>query len=239
MKKRKVMLLSIFMILLLSGCTGQYEVKINKDLSLEESFTIIGDERFSLTGYTPDSMFQILTNTYQDYYDSSDQNLFSNVNNDNKLMTSFQKSYSSLDNYKNSFYIKQIYEEGFTVTEKENMITLDSSGSLQNFWVLLPGDYEEELFSEVNISIQVPYVVGSHNADIVDKDHNIYTWIYDYQESDKTIHLSFNKDKEFVSSKSQLWQNIFIIASVVIVVGLVIYFGYRYYQKKNKEVNKI
>lgn len=239
MKKRKVMLLSIFMVLLLSGCTGQYEIKINKDLSLEESFTIIGDERFSLTGYTPDSMFQTLTNTYQDYYESKDYNLFSNINHDNKLKTSFQKNYSSLEDYKNSFYIKQIYEEGFTVTKKENIITLDSRGSLKNFWVLLPGDYEESLFDEVKISIHVPYVVGDHNADIVDKDHNIYTWIYDYQESNKTIHLNFNKDKEFVSNKNRLWQNIFMIASIVIVLGLGIYCGYRYYQKKNKEVNKI
>lgn len=239
MRKRKLTLLSIFTILLLSGCTGQYEIEINKDLSLEESFTIVGDERFSLTGYTPDSMFQILTETYQEYYDSNDKNLFSNTNNDNKLMTSFHKSYSSLDTYKNSFYIKQIYEEGISLTKEDHIITLTSNGNLKNFWVFLPGEYEDSLFSEIKISIKVPFVVTSHNADVIDKDNNIYTWIYDYQESSKSLTLSFNEEKEFVSDKSKLWQNILIIASIIIVLGLATYFGYKYYKKKDKEVNQI
>lgn len=237
--KKKYILLSIFVLLLLSGCKGNYNIEIKNDLSVSETFTINGDERFSLVGYTPSSMFNTLTNTYSDYYNSSDFNLYELTSDNNKLKINFKKDYSSLGDYKNSFYITKLYSGGLEITSKDGITTLKSNGNMDNFWVLLPGDYEDSLFEEVKISIKLPFKVESSNADVIDKDKNIYTWIYDYQESDKTINIAFSPDKKFVSSKFVIIKNILIILGILAILGLASYYGYKYYKKKNKEINEI
>ena len=58
-------LVILFLLLLLTGCTAQYNVSIDKDLNVLEKITVLGDERFEITGsYTVDSMYLALTNIY-------------------------------------------------------------------------------------------------------------------------------------------------------------------------------
>ena len=62
-------LVILFLLLLLTGCTAQYNVSIDKDLNVLEKITVLGDERFEITGsYTVDSMYLALTNNYDEIY---------------------------------------------------------------------------------------------------------------------------------------------------------------------------
>jgi len=63
----------VFCLFVLTGCDVNYNVTINKDLTIYENLEIIGDDRFKLTNeYTLDSLYETLKETYSELIQEGD-----------------------------------------------------------------------------------------------------------------------------------------------------------------------
>lgn len=231
-------LLILFLLLLLTGCTAQYNVSIDKDLNVLEKITVLGDERFEITGsYTVDSMYLALTNNYDEIYNIVKNNSINRYSNNNKLAVSGEKSYNNLKDFVLSDYIKILYSDGLSLKEDGNIITVSSDNLMNNFWLFLDDMDSDPLIEKLEIKIKLPFVVTNNNADEVDNKSNTYTWIYDQSSASKQINLEFDKERFFDGN------NIFItIVKYVfffLVIGSILYVGYKFLIKRGSKNNKI
>lgn len=234
----KKIFLTIIGLVLLTGCTANYDITINKDLTVEEKFEVIGDDRFKLTAdYTKDSMYDTLKETYSELITEGDlDNVKTKVVNNNLAITSNIK-YNNLSDFSKSKYIKKIYSDGLTVSTDNSVITIKSEDELDNFWLFVDGMEEDPLITKLKVSIKLPYQVIDNNASKVDKKTNTYTWEYDFQDYNKRLEITFDKNKEFVygvDTKKVIKYVIYIV--IILLIGFAIY---KIATSKNKNNNKI
>jgi len=221
-----------------TGCTAEYNVTINKDLTVSESIQVIGDDRFKLTNeYTVDSMYNALTNTYNEIYDIVKNNIINKTSIDNNLSVNGENTYASVKEFINSDYIKILYGDGLSMKTSGNVITLSTDNTVDNLWLFIEEMDEDSLISELNVNIKLPYLVTDNNADKVDDKNNIYTWEYDFNSYDKQILLEFDKSQSF--KKGIGFLTILKYVVVIAIIGVVGYFGYKLLGGLSNKNNKI
>lgn len=234
----KKIILSILGIILLTGCSANYDVEINKDLMVKEDLSIIGDDRFNITTeYTVDTMYNTLIETYSELINDGDLDNINKYSKNNNMAISVSKTYANLTDFGKSKYIKKIYADGLTVSTKKSIVSITSGTTLDNFWLFVNGMEEDPLIGKLNVNIKVPYVVTENNADKVDKKNNIFTWSYNFQDSSKSINLEFDKNREFVSgidTKKVIKYILYVIGILLIGFGI-----YKMTKNKNKKNNKV
>lgn len=236
MNKFKLFCLGI--ILLLTGCTAEYNVTINKDLKVEENVVVLGDDRFKITGsYTIDSIYNALINNYSDIYNIVKNNNINKYSDSGNLSASSEKSYNNLNDYVLSDYIKVLYSDGLSLKENGSVITIASDNLMDNFWLFLDDMDSDPLITELKINIKLPFVVTDHNADDVDEDSNTYTWVYNQNNASKQISIEFDKDRLFTEN------NILLIilkyGLFFLIIGVIVYFGYKILINNGNKNNKI
>lgn len=236
MNKFKLFCLGI--ILLLTGCTAEYNVTISKDLKVEENVVVLGDDRFKITGsYTIDSIYNALINNYSDIYNIVKNNNINKYSDSGNLSASSEKSYNNLNDYVLSDYIKVLYSDGLSLKENGSVITIASDNLMDNFWLFLDDMDSDPLITELKINIKLPFVVTDHNADDVDEDSNTYTWVYNQNNASKQISIEFDKDRLFTEN------NILLIilkyGLFFLIIGVIVYFGYKILINNGNKNNKI
>lgn len=234
-KKILCLVLSLF---LLTGCTISYDVTINKDFTVLEDMEIIGDDRFKIgDDYTIDSMFETLKETYFEIYQDGDLDNIKKYSKSGNMAISSNKTYSNLDEFANSNYVKKIYANGLKITSENNLITISSESGLDNFWLFVDGMEEDPIITNLKVSIKLPYIVTNNNADEVDDKTNTYTWIYSFHDYSKQINLEFDKNRLFTSGIDYLKIGKYILY----VVGLAFlgFIVYNITKSQNKKNNKI
>lgn len=233
--KKKIIAITII-VLCLTGCTCKYDITINEDLTFQESINLDGDKRFEITSdYTVDSMFDIVSNTYENYYDPQDKDKIIKSNNNGNLSLSLEKEYQNLKDINNSYYLKMLYQDGLTVTENRDKITITGNSLIKEFWLLTPQMDDEALIKELRLTIKLPYLVLENNADKVDKKNNTYTYIYNFDNEYKSLNLVFDKTVKYNYQENNYIIYIFIGVAIVIL-GIMIYL---FIKNKNKTNNNI
>lgn len=234
-KKTITLILSLF---LLTGCTINYDVTINKDLTVVENMEILGDDRFKIgSEYTVDTMYETLKETYSELHQDEDLDNIKKYSSSGNMAISSNKTYKNLEDFAQSKYIKKIYVDGLKIAKEKNLITISSDNNLDNFWLFVDGMEEEPIVTKLEVKIKVPYVVTKNNADQVDNKTNTYTWTYDFRDYSKRINLEFDKNRIFKTGIDYLK----IIKYILYIIGLSLlgYIIYRVIKLKNKKNNKI
>lgn len=232
------LIILIFALFFITGCTANYDVVINDDLTVSENIEIIGDSRFKVDGnYTIDSMYNTLKETYTELYENSDLENVSKFVKDGNMSISITNSYNDLDSFASSFVIKKIYSKGLDINKKQNIVGISSDNQLDNFWLFVDGMEEDPLITNLQVKIKVPFVVTKNNADKVDAKNNIFVWNYNYNDYSKKINLEFDKNRKFSSGIDFL--KIFKYVGLVVVlvgIGLVCF---KFIKNKSNKKNKI
>ena len=212
MKKNILLLLFIF---LLTGCTIDYNLEIEKNRLVENISGTVSKEEYELNEEYADAnkiynllftdQTPILNGT--DVYDKNIENTSDGVK--------YNFGYIYKNNYDKSRIINTCFEK-VDIREEDDYYYVDLSG---DFYCLYT--------NKINVNVKSNYVVIEHNADKV-KD-NTYTWIID--KNNKEIHAVISKDLvNNISTESK--PNYFrIIGFVVLIVLSVI--TYFLYKKKN------
>ena len=186
MKKFLLILLIVFSCF---GCTAKYQLKINEDLSVEETITGLEDDDFYNKYYnsTKSRVINFVMATQQDYLDSEG---FNETSDESKYGATVSKKYQTLDEYLNSSKAYMQYYNLFTINNNDGIVDISLSDKLGKN----PQDPKRYVIDDGIIEIILPFKVLEHNADNYDSTTNKYTWLIN-SASDKNIHISFDSHK--------------------------------------------
>lgn len=213
--KRKLELL--FILILLSGCTVNYNVKFDGSTVYESidgtvsNFELLDDEnRTDVNPYY-----------YRLYFDQSPL-----IDDDNVL---YKKEIKDLDNEK-SFNFSYTYFNNFSKSKiinycfSEKVIDEDDS----YYHIKLSGDFNCLYSDSVTINVTSDYKVFEHNADKV--KGNTYTWIID---KNTNADIDFGVSKIIKSDEKDVSYFKLIAFIIFIILSLITYFLYRKKESNN------
>lgn len=232
---RKYLLL-IVVVFMLSGCTVNYDLEINSDLTVEESIVVLNHASyFEVVGSVKDvykntvdlGMHNTNYITY-DYISNSANDLYG---------VSINKTYSSLDDFKeNASSLKELYDD-IEITQNGTIVIINSIGEFNIERISINTEDEIRIPENCYFSIKLPFVVTYNNADKVDSLNNIYYWYIDEATTnEKAIKLSFDTSKTTVLNKVSNLNYTFIL---IVVIILIVAFSYNKVKTKNKKNNEI
>ncbi|MBQ3475506.1 MAG: hypothetical protein IJH20_04990 [Bacilli bacterium] len=183
--KRIKMFLLLLVIFLVTGCSVEYNLTINKDLSVNEK-VIASDNTIRLKINTNLNEKDAVNYLYKMFDREGLQTQISTITDSGNTISTVTGKHKSLENYVNNFtsdvfrYI-DYQEDGDIITLTMNQsekVGRDRSNTL--------------LYNNIKVVIDLPFKVKEHNADEV--RYSKYTWNIDENEGLKTIRISFDKN---------------------------------------------
>lgn len=229
----------IGIILLLSGCTVDYDLNIDDDF-VNENLSFVENDNSKLdtirtygTFWMDDISYRNLINEYMkmdiastsDNKQFYDKQLISNNGVGMNLNSKFK-----LDNYSESKIAYNCYKY-FNVDSEDGIYTISTSKDFLCF----NDDYP--LLEQVNINITTKYKVLENNADSV--NGNTYSWVINKRNADNSkiiIKFKTKSDNVFANIINEDNKFLIIILGAIGVIGLIIVF---YVYLKSKKNNKI
>ena len=224
MRKIKILVLICGMFLL-SGCSVEYNLTINKN-TMEEDINAIFDK--ATESELASRMEPIRRSAYYNYDTRENEYyIFNKREDDNNIILSYNYEYTGNNLYKSEAASRCYYKRIVNVTDENITINTD------NQVACLFKDGEREI-DDITVNIRTDLIVLENNADEV--NDNVYTWyINDQNYTNKPIYIKIEKDFQKESIVSQVIP-IIIIVLVVIGIGILIYFRV---QKKHMKNNQI
>ena len=207
------------LIILLTGCSGNYDVNINKDLSVEENLTLSIENNIS---------------NYEKTLKIFDENKIDKKNYSIKrkadeIEINYNKKYDSIDEYiLNSKIYKQMIDSiDYNKTNKYVDIYIDQyiKNKTEND-EFITGNINDVDFLQINI--KTPYNVIFTNAET--SNENVYSWTIDKNTTRKKILLQFSSKDKGISIPQIIILSVLCITILIFVFNIV---------RKYKNANKI
>ena len=228
--KNKNLIVLFSMIMLLTGCTATYNLKIT-DNTITEKISLFEKKELVDQEIADEQLNNIFSNTASNL---KKYNITKKEKN-NQIIYNLSQTYflSDMDSVNNIRIIKECFDAYNIVyldDEKTSYILQTSKG-----FHCLNYDYNE--IDSVKINIEVDNEVLNNNADKV--KGNVYTWYIDKNNyADKYVSLEFKKGlKETSSNKKNKFDFKIILITIVIIIGtlvLILLYALGLNQKRNK-----
>ena len=224
---------------LLTGCTASYDVEIKKDLTVTETASVIGDDRYKVGYLSLQELYEGMKENYIKFYNSESPEATKSFADEKKNSSAeYSKTYKNIEDYINSFYLKSMFSEGTKLTTEKSIVKIQSFGFFRGMELFQEGVDEDAPIEELKVKIKVPYVIAKHNADEYDEKTNTLTYKFNYSSFYKTLELSFDKDQEFKAPGIDILKIVFTVLGFG-VAGIIGYFIYKKMYAKSKKNNKI
>lgn len=215
--KRVILILSL---LLLTGCTINYDLEFTGDKFVENIYGTVTNKELELKdNSTGINIYRNMLYEEQKAFVNRD-NLYTKTITEGNEEVNYNFTYTySRDNFQDSRIVNSCFSNS-VLEETDEFYYIDLSGSFSCLYS-----------DQIKINVKSDYMIIENNADKV-KD-GVYTWIIDDEDSadifltiSKTTKSSVTKDKKGVSTFK-------IVGFVVLVILSVI--TYFLYKKKNNE----
>lgn len=199
-------LLIILLITLTAGCSGNYNLKINEDLSLEEELDI--------TIPNDNNAYEKSLNIFENNEISKDK--YNVVISDNDVKINYKDSFTSIEDYiLNSKVYPQLFSNiKYNKSDDSMELSVDENLKLKNSNNVLNGTNLNDL-DVIQVNITNPFKVIKSNEEIANE--NTYTWSITKNDVGKKIQI------EFKPSLNQFPLRAVIVGSVILLV--IIIFG--------------
>lgn len=231
MKKWYKFLLSIICVLLLSGCTAEYNVEIYNDEVRVDGFFVEQD-----TSKWNTKVYDIPYHEMIDLKVEGDDNLsitngIYKISTDSKLGIGLKNTYKLLNEYENSSpAIKACYQY-FNVFEEDDKIVISTSLENKCF-----DSYP--MLDEITVNLKTNHKVVSNNADIVDGYH--YTWnLNRSKKDDAAILITLKKDEYVFNYENEFVKKMIYIGAITGIILGISGITYLYFKNKNRKINEI
>ena len=230
MKKLRLFI-TILILLVLSGCSVEYNLTINEDYTINET-VIASEETNRMESLTRLKGKQAISYLY-DMYKRDDKDVELDYRNESKYTyvtayTSHDNINEYSDNFTSDVFNKAIVEKKDNVTT----LTLNQSQKLSN------DDSYALVYDDIKINITIPFKVTQNNADSV--NGNVYTWNIKKGKDLKTIKVSYEegskKNNVNVKTKNKTYNikySVIIIGILIFVIVFIILFVYIKNKKNN------
>ena len=214
---KKIFLLSL--ILILSGCSVEYNLDIDKDINLIENIKINASTAEEIAEIEDYNGYQPINGDYDDplvYEEKQEDIEYYNIEKENNSIK-FNYTFDQ-ETYLNSTFTNTAYEF-ISVTEVGDELVLSTSKEFLLF------NYYDNL-DEVKVTINSKYKLITSNAD-EEKRHS-YTWIINKENAyGKNIYLKLDTSVEDLTFLERLkngeYTNIFTISILIALIGIIIY----------------
>lgn len=217
-KKLKIFIIGILLILV-TGCSGNYNLKINDDMSINEELYLTIDN--SNNTYTKTLKIFKENNIPEDDYEV--------VLSDNNVRITYNKKYDSIEEYLlNSKVYHELIDE-IQFNKSNNYIDLYVNQKLKvsnDNGIKMNGTNLVDL-DVLQINIENPFDVNFSNAEIV--NDNVYTWTIKKGDTEKKIQMQFKPSLNIFPYKQ-----LAVLSTVIVCILIIIFTIYGRYKKRQK-----
>ena len=219
---KKIMFL-ICLLILLTGCTAKYNVKINEDLSIIEEVYMYGDDDLYSTYYKTTHM-NVLKELLEPFEDILKENKYEySVNEEGYIYIT--KKYVSIKEYIDSSILFNNYFDKIDYNKNEKSIKIETEG----FYPNSTDDPDRFYVKDLDIAITSSYKVLNHNASKVDDKTN--TYFFNIKEDTEDFKLMLEID---TTSKFNPYVKMYIKILVAFLIVLTSWIVVFYLNKKKK-----
>ena len=217
-KKLKIFIIGILLILV-TGCSGNYNLKINDDMSINEELYLTIDN--SNNAYTKTLKIFKENNIPEDDYEV--------VLSDNNVRITYNKKYDSIEEHLlNSKVYHELIDE-IQFNKSNNYIDLYVNQKLKvsnDNGIKMNGTNLVDL-DVLQINIENPFDVNFSNAEIV--NDNVYTWTIKKGDTEKKIQMQFKPSLNIFPYKQ-----VAVLSTVIVCILIIIFTIYGRYKKRQK-----
>lgn len=223
-------ILIILMLMLLTGCTIDYDARITKDKKVFEVIKIEMDKDVVDIYYQdPNDYFDFISSKYEREYGVSGYTPKQMIKKNNKYVYIYEKT-STLNEYLNSNLRKTIFNN-YEYQEKNGKITV----KVNDYIDLFNMDVQDPNFhiNPFKIILKSDYYFSDSNADNINDLTGAYTWEFDETTTDKTIEFVLTDNQNYIATVYNNYSILFY--AIVIILGSLAAFGiYKLYLKAYK-----
>lgn len=216
-KKLKIFIIGILLILV-TGCSGNYNLKINDDMSIDEELYL-----------TIDNTNNTYTKTLKIFKENNiPEKDYEVVLSDNNVRITYNKKYDSMEEYilDSKIYHELIDEIQFNKSNDYIDLYVNQKLKLSNDNIKSNGTNLVDL-DVLQINIENPFSVNYTNAEIV--NDNFYTWTIKKGDIEKKIQMQFKPSLNVFPYKQ-----VAVLSTVIICSLIIIFTIYRRYKKRQK-----
>ena len=217
-KKLKIFIIGILLILV-TGCSGNYNLKINDDMSVNEELYLTVDSNNN--AYTKTLKIFKENNIPEKDYDVALS--------DNNVRITYNKKYNSIEEYllNSKVYHELIDEIQFNKSNNYIDLYVNQKLKLSNDNGIKTNGTNLTDLDVLQINIENPFDVNFSNAEIV--NDNVYTWTIKKGDTEKKIQMQFKPSLNVFPYKQVAVLSAVIICSLIIVFTI-----YGRYKKRQK-----
>ena len=216
-KKLKIFIIGILLILV-TGCSGNYNLKINDDMSIDEELYL-----------TIDNTNNTYTKTLKIFKENNiPEKDYEVVLSDNNVRITYNKKYDSMEEYilDSKIYHELIDEIQFNKSNDYIDLYVNQKLKLSNDNIKSNGTNLVDL-DVLQINIENPFSVNYTNAEII--NDNVYTWTIKKGDIEKKIQMQFKPSLNVFPYKQ-----VAVLSTVIICSLIIIFTIYRRYKKRQK-----
>lgn len=216
-KKIKYIVISV-LLLLVTGCSGNYNVKINEDMSV--------NEELYLTIENKEGLYQKTLKIFND--NNVKEKDYEVVLSDDNLKITYNASYNSIEEYILNSKVYHQLIDNIELNKSNNYVDLyvNEKLKLSNSNMKQNGTNLTDL-DVLQVNIENPFEVNFSNAELV--TDNVYTWTIKNGDIEKKIQMQFKPSLDIFPYRQVIVLSIVIICFVII--GVSIYVRYKKSQK--------
>lgn len=216
-KKIKYIVISV-LLLLVTGCSGNYNVKINEDMSV--------NEELYLTIENKEGLYQKTLKIFND--NNVKEKDYEVVLSDDNLKITYNASYNSIEEYILNSKVYHQLIDNIELNKSNNYVDLyvNEKLKLSNLNMKQNGTNLNDL-DVLQVNIENPFEVNFSNAELV--TDNVYTWTIKNGDIEKKIQMQFKPSLNIFPYRQVIVLSVVIICFVII--GVSIYIRYKKSQK--------
>lgn len=217
-KKLKIFIIGILLILV-TGCSGNYNIKINDDMSIDEELYL-----------TIDSSNNAYTKTLKIFKENNiPEKDYEVVLSDNNVRITYNKKYDSIEEYllDSKVYHELIDEIQFNKSNNYIDLYVNQKLKLLNDNVIKTNGTNLTDLDVLQINIENPFDVNFSNAEIV--NDNVYTWTIKKGDTEKKIQMQFKPSLNIFPYKQ-----VAVLSTVIVCILIIIFTIYGRYKKRQK-----
>ena len=216
-KKIKYIVISV-LLLLVTGCSGNYNVKINEDMSV--------NEELYLTIENKEGLYQKTLKIFND--NNVKEKDYEVVLSDDNLKITYNASYNSIEEYILNSKVYHQLIDNIELNKSNNYVDLyvNEKLKLSNSNMKQNGTNLTDL-DVLQVNIENPFEVNFSNAELV--TDNVYTWTIKNGDIEKKIQMQFKPSLDIFPYRQGIVLSVVIICFVII--GVSIYIRYKKSQK--------
>ena len=216
-KKIKYIVISV-LLLLVTGCSGNYNVKINEDMSVNEELYLNIENK--------EGLYQKTLKIFND--NNVKEKDYEVVLSDDNLKITYNASYNSIEEYILNSKIYHQLIDNIELNKSNNYVDLyvNEKLKLSNLNMKQNGTNLTDL-DVLQVNIENPFEVNFSNAELV--TDNVYTWTIKNGDIEKKIQMQFKPSLDIFPYRQVIVLSVVIICFVII--GVSIYIRYKKSQK--------